>query len=414
MPLAGDTGNYRIRRTADEFYERSKRGSLFYAVSYSLVDSIARYDRISVWLLLLPVGAFLGFIWLRTAHRPPGTDGSDTDRRRWVRRHWLIIYPGLLLWGLVVAAVGWRQGGPDTVVMVAVVCTVAHATALSHAYAMYRVPARFGLAALTGPGIVMFFVPGLGLWPAGVVLSAYLVYLMGTLEQSAREFDRQIAMEMELTEAAANQQKVTQSLESVVLFRQQLLNTIPIPVFYKDENLVYLGCNESYAKFLGVDPSMVVGKTVFDLAPPELARIYHEKDAQLLEGSGSQIYECEVESRSHPAPRLVIFHKATFENPRGHVGGIVGAIVDVTEIRDAERQKELVIADLQQALEKVKLLSGMLPICASCKKIRDDRGYWNQIESYIRAHSEAEFSHSICPECLRKLYPDFVDESAEK
>ena len=64
-------------------------------------------------------------------------------------------------------------------------------------------------------------------------------------------------------------------------------------------------------------------------------------------------------------------------------------------------------ADLQQALANVKRLSGFLPICASCKKIRDDKGYWNQIESYIRDHSEAEFSHSYCPDCARALYQEF-------
>lgn len=60
----------------------------------------------------------------------------------------------------------------------------------------------------------------------------------------------------------------------------------------------------------------------------------------------------------------------------------------------------------EKALQEVKILSGFLPICASCKKIRDDQGYWNQIESYIRDHSEAEFSHGICPDCAKKLYPD--------
>jgi hypothetical protein len=61
---------------------------------------------------------------------------------------------------------------------------------------------------------------------------------------------------------------------------------------------------------------------------------------------------------------------------------------------------------LRNALSELKILRGLLPICSSCKSIRDDKGYWNQIESYIQKHSEAEFSHSICPECARKLYPD--------
>ena len=60
-------------------------------------------------------------------------------------------------------------------------------------------------------------------------------------------------------------------------------------------------------------------------------------------------------------------------------------------------------------IEQVKQLSGFLPICCGCKKIRDDEGYWKQIESYISKHSEAEFSHGICPECTIKLYPDLVD-----
>jgi DNA-binding NtrC family response regulator len=75
-------------------------------------------------------------------------------------------------------------------------------------------------------------------------------------------------------------------------------------------------------------------------------------------------------------------------------------------LKRAEEEREKLIHELQEALAKVKTLSGMLPICASCKNIRDDKGYWNQIESYIRDHSEAEFSHSICPDCKKKLYGD--------
>lgn len=71
----------------------------------------------------------------------------------------------------------------------------------------------------------------------------------------------------------------------------------------------------------------------------------------------------------------------------------------------AEMEKDKLIIELKDALDKVKTLSGLLPICASCKRIRDDKGYWNQIEVYIKTHSEAEFSHSICPACAKELYP---------
>ncbi|MEJ2033956.1 MAG: MASE3 domain-containing protein [Deltaproteobacteria bacterium] len=76
----------------------------------------------------------------------------------------------------------------------------------------------------------------------------------------------------------------------------------------------------------------------------------------------------------------------------------------------AEKEREKVITELKEALAEVKTLSGLLPICASCKKVRDDRGDWNQIESYISDHSQAEFSHGICPDCARKLYPDIYSE----
>lgn len=78
---------------------------------------------------------------------------------------------------------------------------------------------------------------------------------------------------------------------------------------------------------------------------------------------------------------------------------------DITERKRQEVERERLITELQKALAEVKTLSGLLPICASCKKIRDDKGYWNQIESYIGARSRATFSHGICPDCLRHLYP---------
>src|SRR5262245_59844163 len=81
------------------------------------------------------------------------------------------------------------------------------------------------------------------------------------------------------------------------------------------------------------------------------------------------------------------------------------AVRDDLELRVEERT-----AELREALSRVKVLSGLLPICSSCKKIRDDQGYWNQMELYIREHSEAEFTHSLCPECATKLFPDFRPE----
>jgi hypothetical protein len=77
------------------------------------------------------------------------------------------------------------------------------------------------------------------------------------------------------------------------------------------------------------------------------------------------------------------------------------------ERKRAQDERERLIAELRGALAQVKTLNGLLPICASCKKIRDDQGYWNQLEDYISSHSSATFSHGICPGCAKKLYPEY-------
>ena len=89
--------------------------------------------------------------------------------------------------------------------------------------------------------------------------------------------------------------------------------------------------------------------------------------------------------------------------------------IDITDRKKAEQEREKVIKELEAALHEIETLRGILPICASCKNIRDDNGYWQQIESYLSSHTQAEFTHSICPECTRKLYPELeVDNETSK
>ena len=73
-----------------------------------------------------------------------------------------------------------------------------------------------------------------------------------------------------------------------------------------------------------------------------------------------------------------------------------------------EQEQGKLIQNLQRAIAEVKTLKGIIPICASCKNIRDDKGYWNQVEEYVQNHTDAEFSHGICPDCMEKLYPEYM------
>ena len=121
-----------------------------------------------------------------------------------------------------------------------------------------------------------------------------------------------------------------------------------------------------------------------------------------------ELMECIKTGRSKEFPKQKYKNRWFYINMAAFGGGAIITSRDITLRKQSEEEREKLIADLRGALAKVKQLSGMLPICSSCKKIRDDKGYWNQIEAYIRDHSEAAFSHGICPECAKKLYPDLV------
>lgn len=97
---------------------------------------------------------------------------------------------------------------------------------------------------------------------------------------------------------------------------------------------------------------------------------------------------------------------------QGEVVQMIEYSMDITRRKDLENERTELIATLQEALGKIKTLSGLLPICAGCKKIRDDQGYWNQIESYLRAHAEVEFTHGMCPECIKEWFPGVPEQKS--
>ncbi len=118
-----------------------------------------------------------------------------------------------------------------------------------------------------------------------------------------------------------------------------------------------------------------------------------------------EVFEMEYRLRRYDGEYRWIFDRGVpFKDEQGNFGGYIGSCIDITDSVEARR---LVLREHEYEITRLR---GMLPICSSCKKIRDDKGYWNQIEVYIKEHSDAEFSHGICPECIKKLYPDLIDD----
>ncbi len=107
------------------------------------------------------------------------------------------------------------------------------------------------------------------------------------------------------------------------------------------------------------------------------------------------------------ATKDVEVHGYPIFDETGKIVQMIEYCVDTSERKTAAREREKLIQELQKALQEVKTLTGMLPICSSCKRIRDDEGSWGSLETYISTHSGAEFSHGLCPECAQKIYPDY-------
>jgi PAS domain S-box-containing protein len=173
--------------------------------------------------------------------------------------------------------------------------------------------------------------------------------------------------------------------------------------------------NKKGCEILGYDEKEIVGKNWFDNFVPERDRSSGKAILEKMiagDTAASEFFEKSILIRNGEE-RIVQWHNTALTDNAGNIFATLSSGTDITDRKLMEQEREKIISELQESISRVKVLSGMLPICASCKKIRDDKGYWNMLEVYIRDHSEADFSHGVCPECMKKLYPEYYKGKKE-
>lgn len=191
-------------------------------------------------------------------------------------------------------------------------------------------------------------------------------------------------------------------MESEAILKNIFNNTLPISI--TDNNYEIIMANDSYFDFFGGS----TGAKCYQARPGKKCK-GDECPVVVIKNGKEKVYTCEITKKGPDnESRTFVVTATPFVDDKGNQIGVIESFQNITERKQLELKNEQLMVKMKEALEEVKTLSGFLPICASCKKIRDDKGYWNQIESYLKEHSGAEFSHSICPDCAKTLYPDFI------
>ena len=178
----------------------------------------------------------------------------------------------------------------------------------------------------------------------------------------------------------------------------------------KDRDGRIVSWNAGAEQMFGYSSREAIGQSIFMLAPEGMTAAEMTGLLERLR-SGEKIENYETVRRKKDGG--VIDVALTISPVKDELGQIEGSSTiarDITSRKLSEKERDELLASLQDALANVKTLHGMLPICSACNKIRNDEGYWERIETYIRERSDAEFTHSICPDCAKKLYPQFYKE----
>jgi len=220
--------------------------------------------------------------------------------------------------------------------------------------------------------------------------------------ENAKDQSRELLQAISANEIPTDlSRRTSQDVLSIVI---DAINSAIGGIIITDLNGAITFANQSFCKMFDNSNDNMMGMNAADLFSTKEVRTFSDVLA-IVDIGKDDTQEFVVKSKEGRS-FVVEVSASNVTSSSGELVGRMASFIDITKRKEIEADREKLINKLQDALNKIKTLRGIIPICASCKKIRDDKGYWNQIEIYIRDHSEADFSHGICPECAEKLYPE--------
>jgi len=187
--------------------------------------------------------------------------------------------------------------------------------------------------------------------------------------------------------------------------RNQIIDTMTDGLVIVDADNQIIDANPPIRMILSQEYKTVFGKNLSEYLPDNVVL------RRRLQLSDEAFFEIALDTEK--GLRHFEVHISPLSKPRENSGKSI-IFHDITQWKQIEKERENLVHKLQTTMAEVKTLNGLLPICASCKKIRNDQGYWQNVEEYVHQHSGAEFSHGICPECLAKLYPEQYERIKKK
>ena len=250
-----------------------------------------------------------------------------------------------------------------------------------------------------------------GIAALGFGLVVYLTMLRtqvrGRTHELKEALDRIQTQNEDLEREIKERSELEDTLQKARTEYLTIFDSVPAMIWYLDRKNHVIRANQAAARYMKIPVEKLAGKSMFELFGDKATEFFRGNAAVMKDGMPKF-----GEKYSYINPmgeeRWIEMSKIPFYDEKSTIDGIIIVAEDITTKETASKERESLIAELQEALTKIKTLKGLIPICSHCKKIRDDKGFWNKIETYISEHSDAEFSHGICPECMKEIYPEYA------